>query len=573
MCIRDSTDTLPGETDEFWDLIIKYVTSDVWNSESLFVNENVVNFKLAVYFEVVNRVIEKKSFEVFAENIGKLESLFNFALTWNEKIGKYSGIAIVKLLEFIRKELFIMEVFSESFQQSVLNNIIKACVKVCKEITQKSEGEVPESEFASDEHLDSLLTEFAETIARMALSVNKNIQEDLIYQVIHSDFLIVQKSGFLLLRQYYDNITPQLTEDDKLLIDEGKDLPIELVPCVSKSMLDKMLQDPFAVSEEENDTEFMLEEGEHSRTTKEQEVLNPKTFAYLLTWMGFSLKLKAPNRGDDTYKIVRQTLVAKLDENKDNYFRFLHNLFFIIKKLHLNDNDMKKILSPNEVRDIQPQWTEYLTKDVLFRLAVQALFLFTCNFPSYTRRWVSEANKALTKIAEVCMKNFISQALFQDEIELIENAQHEWKTEEFNIYIMRTTRQIQAIYTKEDASLEIEITIPSDYPLSLIQIDYKRGVKIPEGKLNKWILMMRSLLMNQNNTILNSLLIWKTNVDKQFEGVEECAICYYCIHQTTGDLPKLGCKTCKHKFHASCIKKWFSTKNKSECPLCKSQFF
>ncbi len=87
----------------------------MWNSDALFAHENLVNFKLAVYFELVNRVIEKKSFEVFAEHINKLESLFNFALNWNKKISKYSSIAIVKLLEFIRKELFIMEVFTDSF--------------------------------------------------------------------------------------------------------------------------------------------------------------------------------------------------------------------------------------------------------------------------------------------------------------------------------------------------------------------------------------------------------------------------------------------------------------------------
>ncbi len=41
--------------------------------------------------------------------------------------------------------------------------------------------------------------------------------------------------------------------------------------------------------------------------------------------MGFALKLKAPNRGgeNDIYKEVKLTLIQKLDENKDNYFRFL----------------------------------------------------------------------------------------------------------------------------------------------------------------------------------------------------------------------------------------------------------
>ena len=45
--------------------------------------------------------------------------------------------------------------------------------------------------------------------------------------------------------------------------------------------------------------------------------------------------------------------------------------------------------------------------------------------------------------------------------------------------------------------------------------------------------MIKSLLTTQNSTILNSLLMWKENIEKEFEGVEECAICYYCIHSVT----------------------------------------
>ena len=54
-------------------------------------------------------------------------------------------------------------------------------------------------------------------------------------------------------------------------------------------------------------------------------------------------------------------------------------------------------------------------------------------------------------------------------------------------------------------------------------------------------------------------------------GLEECAICYDIVNNQK-QLPKMVCKTCKKKFHSACIRKWFQTSNKSECPLCKSQF-
>ena len=51
------------------------------------------------------------------------------------------------------------------------------------------------------------------------------------------------------------------------------------------------------------------------------------------------------------------------------------------------------------------------------------MFLFASKFPSYLRKWVSEANKAYVKIAENSVRNFISLALFNNEIELIETNQ------------------------------------------------------------------------------------------------------------------------------------------------------
>lgn len=136
----------------------------------------------------------------------------------------------------------------------------------------------------------------------------------------------------------------------------------------------------------------------------------------------------------------------------------------------------------------------------------------------------------------------------------------------------KNTREINAIFTKESSQLEINLKIPYDYPLRETSITCEREVKLQENKINRWIMRMKSLLRTENNSILNLLLIWKQNLEKEFEGTEECPICYYVIHSSTKEIPKLACKTCSHKFHSSCIHKWFNSSNKSECPLCKSQF-
>ena len=81
-----------------------------------------------------------------------------------------------------------------------------------------------------------------------------------------------------------------------------------------------------------------------------------------------------------------------------------------------------------------------------------------------------------------------------------------------------------------------------------------------------------TLLLAQNGAISEALLLWRDSVDKVFEGVEECPICYAVVHATTRALPKLQCRTCHNKFHSACLYKWFSSSQKSTCPLCQSTF-
>ena len=62
-------------------------------------------------------------------------------------------------------------------------------------------------------------------------------------------------------------------------------------------------------------------------------------------------------------------------------------------------------------------------------------------------------------------------------------------------------------------------------------------------------------------------------MDKKFEGLDDCMICFSVIHGSNYSLPKLSCKTCKKKFHSACLYRWFSTSNNSTCPLCRNLFW
>ena len=60
-------------------------------------------------------------------------------------------------------------------------------------------------------------------------------------------------------------------------------------------------------------------------------------------------------------------------------------------------------------------------------------------------------------------------------------------------------------------------------------------------------------LLPQNGSILEGLLLWKTNLDKHFAGLDDCMICFSIIHGSNYSLPKMICRTCKKRFHSSCL--------------------
>uniref|UniRef100_A0A1B0GD60 E3 ubiquitin-protein ligase listerin n=1 Tax=Glossina morsitans morsitans TaxID=37546 RepID=A0A1B0GD60_GLOMM len=133
------------------------------------------------------------------------------------------------------------------------------------------------------------------------------------------------------------------------------------------------------------------------------------------------------------------------------------------------------------------------------------------------------------------------------------------------VTVHTSTREVSAVYSIDEARMELVITLAANYPLG--------SVKVGGRSTSRNIAMQLTIfLTHQNGTIFDGLALWKNNLDKKFEGVEECYVCYTVIHQDTCQLPKLTCKTCKKKFHGPCLYKWFTTSNKSTCPICRNVF-
>ncbi|XP_073156926.1 E3 ubiquitin-protein ligase listerin [Henckelia pumila] len=204
-------------------------------------------------------------------------------------------------------------------------------------------------------------------------------------------------------------------------------------------------------------------------------------------------------------------------------------------------------------------------------LAGAVFGLMLHNLPAYVRGWFSEIrDRSVSSAIESFTKAWCSPTLISNELSEIKKAS--FADDNFSVSVSRSANEIVATYTKDETGMDLVIRLPQSYPLKPVDIDCTRSLGISEVKRRKWLMSLMSFIRNQNGALAEAIRIWKSNFDKEFEGVEECPICYSVIHTVNHSLPRLACKTCKHKFHSACLYKWFSTSHKSTCPLCQSPF-
>lgn len=191
--------------------------------------------------------------------------------------------------------------------------------------------------------------------------------------------------------------------------------------------------------------------------------------------------------------------------------------------------------------------------------------------PAFVRGWFSDLrNRSDSSLIEAFTRSWCSPLLIENEISQIKKAK--FTDENFSVSVSKSANEVVATYRKDDTGMDLVIRLPVSYPLRPVDVDCMRSLGISEVKQRKWLMSMMLFVRNQNGALAEAIRTWKQNFDKEFEGVEECPICYSVIHTANHSLPRLACKTCKHKFHSACLYKWFSTSHKSTCPLCQSPF-
>uniref|UniRef100_A0A6M2DZX6 E3 ubiquitin-protein ligase listerin n=1 Tax=Xenopsylla cheopis TaxID=163159 RepID=A0A6M2DZX6_XENCH len=188
--------------------------------------------------------------------------------------------------------------------------------------------------------------------------------------------------------------------------------------------------------------------------------------------------------------------------------------------------------------------------------------------PALARQWWNSSDCKVSNIIDKLTVTYVSHLICKEEIEAVQ--EHQTKDEHMQVKV-NAAYEVLAIYTVDEVNMEILISLPYNYPLGPVKVMSRKEI-CGTNQWRTWVRQLTLFLTHQNGNIWDGLTQWKSNLDKRFDGVEECYVCYSVVHASTHQLPKSTCKTCRKKFHSQCLYKWFNTSNKSTCPICRNMF-
>ena len=204
----------------------------------------------------------------------------------------------------------------------------------------------------------------------------------------------------------------------------------------------------------------------------------------------------------------------------------------------------------------------------LYALALRVL-------PAAARQWFGAMReRGMRASVEAYTSSYVSPALLEAELAAVSSGgpSSEGLGGELSVRASRAARLVSASYVQDEATLEMTVALPAAYPLLPLEVGSTRNVGVPQATLRKWLLSISAYLRLHDGAVVEAVRMWKSNLDKTFEGVEECSICYSVLHAANHALPRMQCRTCKHKFHSACMYRWVQTSGKNTCPLCQSPF-
>ncbi|KAF9430363.1 hypothetical protein BGZ94_007186 [Podila epigama] len=346
--------------------------------------------------------------------------------------------------------------------------------------------------------------------------------------------------------------------------------------------------------DEEEDEEYGVGAGVAAKAEK---TMSHSVLGYLLAWkLAFGLF-------ENTTYTVKSGLVAQL-RDASTMNELLPYLFHLLGIQSALSSSMIESSKGTESQSSQPfdlgRWdiTDYQvtgfdisSPEIGFPLLAGHLY-YTClgNVPSLVRIWWTECKfRQLSIAVESLTEKYFSPLLIAREMNSLVKAQqgsgHQGGSvaaaaaalsgvtddlNELQIKTSKATSEVTASFKVDEATMEIAIRLPVNFPLRQVEVEGLQRVGVKEARWRAWLLAVAGVIAAQNGSLIDALSLFRRNVGLHFDGVEDCTICYSIVSVLDRSLPNKTCKTCKHRFHASCLYKWFRTSNSSSCPLCRT---
>lgn len=309
------------------------------------------------------------------------------------------------------------------------------------------------------------------------------------------------------------------------------------------------------------------------------------TLSYLFVWDLIIQFIVALNK-EDQHRIIHSLKKLGLIQ------RLLDNIFMLLPPLGEKDSlrfdVVKRSRRKSDIDQMvdQKPWSliDFLRsplatnlrrpKNEIELIALHLYFSVALHMPVTVRKWYNNnSHKRLCNLVNEYTVKHISQVICSLEMETVqEKCQERANDDKFNNLIIKArpnAREVYAIYTRDEFKMELTIKLPINYPLGSVQIDGGKRVGVTDLKWRSWLLQLTTFLSHQNGPILDGIDLWRKNIDKRFEGIEKCMICFSILHSNY-QLPKKKCMTCTKMFHNLCLYKWFESSGNSTCPLCRN---
>ena len=144
--------------------------------------------------------------------------------------------------------------------------------------------------------------------------------------------------------------------------------------------------------------------------------------------------------------------------------------------------------------------------------------------PGVVRLWKTGlTNKNLQREIQNYFGQFLSENLVQKELKAV------GQVAGLSCVPYFKSRSMMATYAVDDLEVEIMITLPSDWPLSPPKIEGIKSVGVNSSEWRLWLFQLEQALATGAGLVAG-LRRWSGYLQKKFDGLEECYICYSIIY-------------------------------------------